>query len=526
MNKANINPYKLSDEKEAKLWKEAIFVFDSSAILDFYFLPKSTREKIYSEVFQKLNNRLWMPFQVEYEYLKNREAIIKKPIKEKYEPLKSKIKKFKEVFSNDIGKRLEEVARETHKDDKHPHIDQSEINTFKSEVENFSKQINSFQEKILKQIETVEKEISECENNDDVLKALEANFKVGREYSFNEIIEISLEGKHRYDYKIPPGYGDFYNNEKKGTQIFGDLILWKQILEFSKSEQLPILFITNDIKKDEDWCYLDKKATEDRILSPREELIKEIKDHSSVDFWMYNLPQFLFNANNFLSAEFKEETIQNLYQFLNEKDKYKDFLKIKCNNCNKIHQFHKSELDLDFDCIGSSERSMGAENQYEAIIDFECDCGNDITVTFELWEYPVGIHNYDSIEVENGELLESFYFTIDFFEDDEYFDDSIRCMACDGDRNGMGNQVHIYNESDLVNEFEKTNPNAIFTKVNSGECDWCGTLHIECAKCNSVNSLLENQEIECEGGCGLTYSLETFTDRGGITERNLKLLKK
>lgn len=70
----------MNDEKETYLWNNAIFVFDSSSLLDLYFVPKNSREKIYEEIFKKLENRLWLPFHVQYEYLKNREKIIIKPI--------------------------------------------------------------------------------------------------------------------------------------------------------------------------------------------------------------------------------------------------------------------------------------------------------------------------------------------------------------------------------------------------------------------------------------------------------------
>ena len=120
---------------------------------------------------------------------------------------------------------------------------------------------------IFKQIQSAEKEISDVREDDDLLKALEDYFTVGRGFTFDEILAVTKEGKHRYEFKIPPGYGDLYTKEKKGTQIlFGDLIIWKQILEFSKEKQLPIILILNDITKDDDWCYLDinNKMTTDK----------------------------------------------------------------------------------------------------------------------------------------------------------------------------------------------------------------------------------------------------------------------
>lgn len=54
----------------------------------------------------------------------------------------------------------------------------------------------------------------------------------------------------RYGHKIPPGFQD----SKKEFNSFGDLILWKEILEYSKKQGIKkVIFLTNDSKKD--WLY-------------------------------------------------------------------------------------------------------------------------------------------------------------------------------------------------------------------------------------------------------------------------------
>ena len=66
---------------------------------------------------------------------------------------------------------------------------------------------------------------------------------------------IVNEGKLRYEFQIPPGYQDL--KEKIGTQIFGDLIVWKQILSHAKAINKNVIFICNDLKID--WCLKDFK---------------------------------------------------------------------------------------------------------------------------------------------------------------------------------------------------------------------------------------------------------------------------
>lgn len=515
--------FSLTREKEKTLWEKSIIIFDSSALLDIYFLPKNARAKIYSEIFEKLPQRLWIPSQVQFEYLKNRENVIVKPISEKYIPFKQKIQKLRNIVKSELLKKIEEISRESKKDDKHPYIEQTAINTFKQDIEAFAIKVKAFEDESIKQIEVAEADVLSVKNADDVLEALEKSFEVGREFSFDEIIEITKEGKHRYEYKIPPGYGDFYSKDKKGIQIFGDLIIWKQILEFSKEKKLPIIFVTNDIKKDDDWCYLDKKATEDRVLYPREELIKEIKDFADVDFWIYNLPQFLYNANKYLESSIKEETIQNISQFINTKDKKGKYLKFECEKCHKIHKYHELDFYLDFDCVGGSERNMGVENQYVAEENIECDCGNDITIIFEVWEYPIGVHNYDSIEIEGGELIESFPFSVNFFDDSD--DSFYQCHLCDGNNDNVGNYVNIYDKLPLDNEYDVSSPNHKCKFVYAGSCQWCDTLHIKCSRCESITDISESDEdIECKGGCGLTFRKEMGNSSDDYEGFTLKLI--
>jgi len=57
------------------------------------------------------------------------------------------------------------------------------------------------------------------------------------------------------------------------------------------------------------------------------------------------------------------------------------------------------------------------------------------------------------------------------------------------------------------------------------DCNYCNTLHIRCPKCKSVTCIQNSKEnIECEGGCGLTFFNEVNYDHhfdGGFT---LKLI--
>ncbi|MFH7017021.1 PIN-like domain-containing protein [Flavobacterium sp. FlaQc-47] len=439
--------YNLDETREKKLWENAVFVFDSSALLDFYFLPIITRTKIFDNLFtSKLKSRLWIPSHVKFEYEKNRQKIITKPISENYKPLKDENLKFIKTSVKEIENRTIDLKNKTIKDDKHPHIPQEDIEKYLILIEEFKNASSTFEDLILKKISAVEAEIKLLPENDDVAKAIHELFQIGRYYTFEEIIEITKEGKHRFEFSIPPGYEDLKDKDKKGTQIFGDLIIWKQIIEFAKENNKPIIFICNDVK--EDWCYIQKNNTEKRIERPREELIKEIYDNAKVEFWMYNQPQFLHKSNQYYEAEIEKQNIDALSEYIvNRNGKLERELVFECNNCGYTHKYLNEDFKFHFECIDSNERNMGRENEYEASEYVECnDCGKIINLKFTIWEYPLGIQNYEEIEIQGAKLISSFDIMLDF--------ESTQQETCAKCGNSFNDIHHINICDDCEKEYE------------------------------------------------------------------------
>lgn len=114
--------------------------------------------------------------------------------------------------------------------------------------------------------------------------------------------------------------------------------------------------------------------------------------------------------------------------FITTNKKTTEELVFDCDKCGKRHSYEKDDLSLDFECVGGEERSMGPENEYQATEYFDCDCGKEINVTFHVWEYPVGIHNYDDVAIDGAKLISSPYVTVDFSDGDEFEPDV--CDKC------------------------------------------------------------------------------------------------
>ncbi|MCB2361957.1 PIN-like domain-containing protein [Clostridium estertheticum] len=307
INESNISIYSLSSEREIQMWKECIFVFDTCALLDFYSFSTKSQQNIFDTIFEKIEERLWIPGHVEYEFLKNREKSMVKPFSEKYGLLQKEILKPISKNIKELKAEVGQLSTRTKKQNSHPYIDVHLTEELEGLVNDFNNQYIVLNKKIDDEIIIREEEINSKIDNDNVLTGFKKFFKVGKEYNFKTIMEIIKEGELRYKNKIPPGYGDLNcAKPKDGIQIYGDLIVWKQIIEFAKEIKKPIIFISNDVTKG-DWCYIDDR---NRILSPKEDLIREIKDESNVDFWMYTLEQFMYKSPKLLGSKIDVSVIE------------------------------------------------------------------------------------------------------------------------------------------------------------------------------------------------------------------------
>lgn len=306
MDKNNYDHFFMNNEKEKDIWNNCIFIFDTSALLDFYLLSKNTQTDIFDNIFDNIRERLWIPGHVEYEYFQNRITAINKPIDKKYNEIEKEYIKLIKDNINEIKNVSKRLFDYTKNEDKHPFINSEITSNFIKECSNFNKKFEDFSKSIKDDLEEKISEIKSLESNDFVLNNFEKYFDVGEEYKFNKKMKIVEEGRKRYKNKIPPGYKD--EKEKVGLQIYGDLFIWKQIIEYAKDKEKPVIFIVNDLK--EDWCNIVKRSNEKRISSPRNELIREIKDEANVDFWMYNLSQFLYHAKEFLNTTVTDKSIE------------------------------------------------------------------------------------------------------------------------------------------------------------------------------------------------------------------------
>lgn len=318
--------FRLNEEDEKDLFENGHIVFDSSALLSFYGYTEKISEEYFNKVFKALKGRLWLPAQVVYEFEKNREKVITKP-KRAYlnliksnnkdgggylESIRSNIELIKKNSSS-ISGQLKTLAERTTKDDKHPHISQEEIVKFKELLKSFYSNLDILSEgydSLLNHTdEAIKEKIKELDDvsaNDQFRERLDKHFQYGKPYSYEKMLEITKEGKFRYENKIPPGYEDEKN--KIGFQIYGDLLLWFQVIDYALAKKKPIVFVTNDEKID--WWQQDENGQNSHV--PRHELLYEFKDKSKQKIWFYTIDRLIYKSNQYLNTDVSEEVIEEI----------------------------------------------------------------------------------------------------------------------------------------------------------------------------------------------------------------------
>ena len=119
---------------------------------------------------------------------------------------------------------------------------------------------------------------------------------------------------------VPPGYKDKKEKEAKEKftysgltyiPMYGDLIIWKQILDKASNEDIDsVIFITDDAK--EDWQYIIDSNGK-KTIGVRSELRDEICIKSNItSFEILQTTNFMESGQEFLELQLKKESIKEV----------------------------------------------------------------------------------------------------------------------------------------------------------------------------------------------------------------------
>ncbi|MDW7668705.1 MAG: PIN-like domain-containing protein, partial [Bacillota bacterium] len=97
-----------------------------------------------------------------------------------------------------------------------------------------------------------------------------------------------------------------YKDSNKEDNKFGDFIIWKEIINYSKKFKTPIIFITEDNKEDW-WCKVHGET-----IGPRNELIKEFNDETGEKIYIYKLNRFIEFASKTLKIDENKRALKEI----------------------------------------------------------------------------------------------------------------------------------------------------------------------------------------------------------------------
>jgi hypothetical protein len=339
MKDAFISFYENHDEDYLKsIWESpnTRFVLDTNVLLSLYSFQKETRED-FLNILKFLNSRLWIPHHVALEFQRNRLKVIKNH----------------RIYIQDMQKETDDFLESISFDDtvfktfknkfstksKHPNIHsklESIITNISSEIDDVRNLIKEEIEKIKKLIADIDQDKIYLNSKDYIRDEFDNIFKnnsLGENIYNTQVLleEVFKEGEKRYKNMTPPGYKDgiskgddvFSFNGLTYKSKFGDLIIFKQIIEYAKNPNIKnIVFISEDVK--EDWRIVENLNGK-KILGARPELKQEMLKESSVEkFYIYNINDFLKHTNNSLNLEINPNSVNDIKNSLSVNETYQD----------------------------------------------------------------------------------------------------------------------------------------------------------------------------------------------------------
>lgn len=274
-----------TNQEIERVWTEALIVFDANTLLNLYRYSDSSRSEFIS-VLKDIRERIWVPEQAALEYFENRAGVISEQSKS-YEVARKTIKELRDALRKDRG---------------HPFVKDKTMKSLLSTLEKVEVELDKNQDLQISRIPS-----------DDIMREIVGIFdgRVGEKLSNAQLDQIFEEGAERYKQKIPPGYRDAAKHESPFTlsekrRVFGDLVLWKQIINKAKDLEKHVIFVTDDAK--DDW-WLEAQG---KTIGPRVELIEEFFAAVGQKFYMYRPDQFLKYAKEHLHSEISGEAIAEI----------------------------------------------------------------------------------------------------------------------------------------------------------------------------------------------------------------------
>lgn len=316
--------YPISKEVIKNTWDKGIFCYDANVLLNLYRYSNETRNKIFENMEYFIEKTI-MPYQACYEYHNNRRGVEDSLLSSYDEIIKIIEQAVNTLESGDLAKYRKHCALDIDKD--------------------IIKPIKSTTTKVVKKINDTKSNHSSFLNASEIHERISLLFngKISDKFSEDELKKIYTEGKSRYEKKIPPGFADYDNKKNKGeNSLYGDLIIWKHLIEISRDKECDIIFVTDDRKKD--WWDIHHGQTKGALP----ELYREFKELTSHNILVYSVEDYMKYAPEHSEIAVPKKVINEIVEL------------------RKVDERRKSYIDLD-----SYYKIIEKVNGYNIWKDFE-----------------------------------------------------------------------------------------------------------------------------------------------------------
>ncbi|MCX5604914.1 PIN domain-containing protein [Streptomyces phaeochromogenes] len=275
-------------------------VLDTNAILNLYRMNTSARDE-YLHVLEKIASRIWIPRKVADEFHRNRLSSVDSHIRALEEKSKSV-----ENAAETLRTALRDFARL-----------RSLGGSVKAYVAPFNESISQITQVVKKEVKDFDLSPGKIISDDPILERLAVVFdgRVGDGVPPEKQKEVRTEAERRCTEKIPPGYKDAGKRGEDGG--YGDYFIWWEVLDYAKRTNLPILFVSTDVK--EDWIRIQCGLS----VGPRPELVQEMHEIANVQYFHLSLAAFLTRAADVLEVQVSQETIDQVNQRSDEQRRLK-----------------------------------------------------------------------------------------------------------------------------------------------------------------------------------------------------------
>lgn len=281
--------YPPSQKDFDEMWENGLFCFDANVLLNLYRYSVDTRNQ-FLKILRFLGERIWLPHQAGFEFHNNRLGVIGEQ--------KGIFQKISKVLDKSHKDLLEDLGGD------HISLDGDKI----------LKIIERAFEKAKQLLADDKDKHPDLLSKDLIRDCLTEIFKdrVGAPYTEEKLLKIYEEGGSRYERKIPPGYKDNNKDERKYYGLieiqsqYGDLLIWKQLIDKAKEKKCPFIFITDDQK--EDWWNIFKGKT----MGPRPELLTEFVNCTQQSIYFLKPTYFLEQAKKRYNVAVTKKTLDEV----------------------------------------------------------------------------------------------------------------------------------------------------------------------------------------------------------------------